>query len=309
MDLTTLLLLGGAAYFLFSRKSTSETLTKIQSQLQQVQKQAQQAQDDITATNQAIQEENYIREQEEIVRQEESDLASKCYPVGFYGVIGNYYTSDKLVSYQWYLRFENTSNDAITVNLQSLSVTILNSKQIRDNTSFIRKSITVQPKSDTGWICVTKKENAESYGYSTVGADIQQMFPDHRYDYWYMAQATLKYSLANPYVNNGLSMDVPAVVLEGGVYGVRVYEDLNISKFAPKLAPWADYHIQLEDYFDKKFEKEFGNMTVEEVQAKIAAGEFDYIKRLTKATKVDSSIPKEPELEGGVTKNYFWYGT
>lgn len=308
MDLTTLLLLGGAAYFLFSRKSTSETLNQIQSRLQQVQEQAQKAQDDITATNKAIQEENYIREQEEIVRKEEADVAAKCYPVGFYGVIGNYYTSDKLVSYQWYLKFENTSNTSITVNLESLSVTILNSKQIRDNTSFIRKQITVQPKSSSGWVLVTKKENAESYGYSTFGKDIQQEHPDHRYDWWYKAEATIKYSLSNPYVNNGLPLDVPAVVLSGGVYGVRVYEDLNISKFAPKLAPWADYHIDVMNWYDNEYDYWAQQLGYKDYDELAASGDLGARKKLFRTVALRNAEVAQPVLESGIATNRFWMG-
>ena len=304
MDLTTLLLLGGAAYFLFSRKSTSDTLTKIQSQLQQVQK----AQDDITATNQAIQEENYIREQEEIVRKEEADVAAKCYPVGFYGVIGNYYTSDKLVSYQWYLKFENTSNASITVNLESLSVTILNSRQIRDNTSFIRKQITVQPKSSSGWVLVTKKENAESYGYSTFGKDIQQEHSDHRYDWWYKAEATIKYSLSNPYVNNGLPLDVPAVVLAGGVYGVRIYEDLNITGFAPKLAPWADYHIAVNNWYNDEYDRMARQLGYKDYDELAASGNLGARKKVFRAVALQNAEVAQPVLESGIATNRFWIG-
>lgn len=294
----------GAGYLLLKSRNT-DALAQLQDQLEQVKKQAQKAQDDITATNKAIQDENYIREQEEIVRKEEADVASKCYPVGFYGVIGNYYTSDKLVSYQWYLKFENTSNTSITVNFESLSVTILNSKQIRDNTSFIRKQITVQPKSSSGWVLVTKKENAESYGYSTFGKDIQQLYPDHRYDWWYKAEATIKYSLSNPYVNNGLPLDVPAVVLEGGVYGVRVYEDLNISKFAPKLAPWADYHIAIIDWYDQKMQQELGMTYAEAISKFRTTNDLGFRKKVVKIVTQKADVI-EPTLERGIS-NYKWW--
>ena len=297
----------GVGYLLLKSRN-SDALAQLQDQLEQVKKQAQKAQDDITATNKAIQDENYIREQEEIVRKEEADVAAKCYPVGFYGVIGNYYTSDKLVSYQWYLKFENTSNASITVNLESLSVTILNSKQIRDNTSFIRKQITVQPKSSSGWVLVTKKENAESYGYSTFGKDIQQEHPDHRYDWWYKAEATIKYSLSNPYVNNGLPLDVPAVVLEGGVYGVRIYEDLNITGFAPKLAPWADYHIAVINWYNDEYNRMARLLGYKDYDELAASGDLGARKKLMRTVALSNAEVAQPVLDRGIATNRFWMG-
>lgn len=297
----------GVGYLLLKSRN-SDALAQLQDQLEQVKKQAQKAQDDITATNKAIQDENYIREQEEIVRKEEADVAAKCYPVGFYGVIGNYYTSDKLVSYQWYLKFENTSNASITVNLESLSVTILNSKQIRDNTSFIRKQITVQPKSSSGWVLVTKKENAESYGYSTFGKDIQQEHPDHRYDWWYKAEATIKYSLSNPYVNNGLPLDVPAVVLEGGVYGVRIYEDLNITGFAPKLAPWADYHIAVTNWYNDEYDRVARLLGYKDYDELAASGDLGARKKLMRTVALSNAEVAQPVLDRGIATNRFWMG-
>lgn len=297
----------GAGYLLLKSRN-SDALAQLQDQLEQVKKQAQKAQDDITATNKAIQDENYIREQEEIVRKEEADVAAKCYPVGFYGVIGNYYTSDKLVSYQWYLKFENTSNASITVNLESLSVTILNSKQIRYNTSFIRKQITVQPKSSSGWVLVTKKENAESYGYSTFGKDIQQEHPDHRYDWWYKAEATIKYSLSNPYVNNGLPLDVPAVVLEGGVYGVRIYENLNITGFAPKLAPWADYHIAVTNWYNDEYDRVARLLGYKDYDELAASGDLGARKKLMRTVALRNAEVAQPVLDRGIATNRFWMG-
>ena len=297
----------GVGYLLLKSRN-SDALAQLQDQLEQVKKQAQKAQDDITATNKAIQDENYIREQEEIVRKEEADVAAKCYPVGFYGVIGNYYTSDKLVSYQWYLKFENTSNASITVNLESLSVTILNSKQIRYNTSFIRKQITVQPKSSSGWVLVTKKENAESYGYSTFGKDIQQEHPDHRYDWWYKAEATIKYSLSNPYVNNGLPLDVPAVVLEGGVYGVRIYENLNITGFAPKLAPWADYHIAVINWYNDEYNRMARLLGYKDYDELAASGDLGARKKLMRTVALRNAEVAQPVLDRGIATNRFWMG-
>ena len=297
----------GVGYLLLKSRN-SDALAQLQDQLEQVKKQAQKAQDDITATNKAIQDENYIREQEEIVRKEEADVAAKCYPVGFYGVIGNYYTSDKLVSYQWYLKFENTSNASITVNLESLSVTILNSKQIRYNTSFIRKQITVQPKSSSGWVLVTKKENAESYGYSTFGKDIQQEHPDHRYDWWYKAEATIKYSLSNPYVNNGLPLDVPAVVLEGGVYGVRIYENLNITGFAPKLAPWADYHIAVTNWYNDEYDRVARLLGYKDYDELAASGDLGARKKLMRTVALRNAEVAQPVLDRGIATNRFWMG-
>ena len=297
----------GVGYLLLKSRN-SDALAQLQDQLEQVKKQAQKAQDDITATNKAIQDENYIREQEEIVRKEEADVAAKCYPVGFYGVIGNYYTSDKLVSYQWYLKFENTSNASITVNLESLSVTILNSKQIRYNTSFIRKQITVQPKSSSGWVLVTKKENAESYGYSTFGKDIQQEHPDHRYDWWYKAEATIKYSLSNPYVNNGLPLDVPAVVIEGGVYGVRIYENLNITGFAPKLAPWADYHIAVTNWYNDEYDRVARLLGYKDYDELAASGDLGARKKLMRTVALRNAEVAQPVLDRGIATNRFWMG-
>lgn len=297
MDLSTLILGGIALYLITDTKAANK---KLQSQI-----------DSVTTSFSEYKADQEVKEELQEIEREaaaaDADVASKCYPIGFFGIIGNYYTSDKYMSALWYVKFKNVSGDQITVNLESVSVTILNSKQIRHQSDLFRKQITVAPNSVSDWVLVGKYLDDELYGYGTVGQDILNSFKDFRYDFWYRAEATLKYRLSNPYVNNGLSVDVKDVTVDGGVYGVRVFEELNlIYNVAPECGKWEDYHIALDNYYYEKFKQKFGNQTVEEVMEKLAKGEIP-MKEYTSLFKLgDKTEPQEPERLG-VPKIYYWW--
>lgn len=293
MNISTIILGAAALYLISDTKSANKQL---QSQL------------DSVATDFS----NYKKDQatkEELEQIEKdaaaaaADVSKKCFPVGFFGVIGNYYTSDKYISANWYVKFQNVSNDEITVNLESLSVTILNSKQIRHQSDLLRKNITVKPKSVSGWILVASYQDDILYGYSTVGREIMDNFPEHRYSYWYAADATFKYSLSNPYVNNGLSVDVKDVTIDGGVYGIRIWDDGWVMNKVPEFSKWADFGIEASEWYAKQFKEQFGTDDMYKIGEMITSDSG----ALRKYIKL---ISKEPPLSvpsvSGITDNYYW---
>ena len=295
MDLSTLLLGGIALYLITDTK-------KLQSRI-----------DSVTTSFSDYKQDQQIKEELQQIESEaaaaDADVASKCYPTGFFGIIGNYYTSDKYLSAAWFVKFRNDSNDQITVNLESLSVTILHSKQIRHQSDLIRKIITVSPKSETGWINVANYKDDILYGYSTVGADIQSQFPENRYNYWYSAEATFKYSLSNPYVNSGLSVDVKDYTIYSGVYGIRIYNldgspvySVFGSSLIQECAKWVDYQDALSDYYWKRIQEVLGVTKPEQIQAALDAS-YENRKKFIQIYQTEPPIDK-PLIMGIETNNY-----
>lgn len=299
MELSTLILGGIALYLITDTKKANKQL---QSQI-----------DSVTTSFSDYKQDQEIKEELADIEREaaaaDADIASKCYPTGFFGIIGNYYTSDKYISAAWFVKFKNVSNDEITVNLESLSVTILHSKQIRHQSDLLRKKITVSPKSETSWIQVANYRDDILYGYSTVGADIQSMFPDNRYNYWYSAAATFKYSLSNPYVNSGLSVDVKDYTIYSGVYGIRIYNldgsylySVFSSSFLQECAKWVDYQDALDDYYWKKTQEALGVEKPEQIQAALDAS-YENRKKFIQIFQTEPPIEK-PVIMGIETNTY-----
>lgn len=294
MESSTLLLAALAAYLYFGRNKLTKKITDISDTLS-----------DVTTSFDAYKAEQQIKEEidqtEKDIAAANADVSAKCFPIGFYGIIGNYFTSDKYISAEWYVKFRNVSNDDITVNFESCQVTILNSRQIGHQNDLSRKSFTVPAKSETQWMQIAHFNDDILYGYSTVGKDIQKTFPNHRYNYWYKAVATLKYTLSNPYVNAGLSVDVPAAEVDGGVYGVHIWDSGMIKNQIPALEQWADYYVAILDAKDKQWEDFFGNKTFAEVK-ELAKTDLD-IKRKLRVTMMNSVSVPEPSVK----YNRFWY--
>lgn len=293
MESSTLLLAVLAAYLYFDRNKLTKKVTDINDTLSNV-----------TTSFDAYKQEQQIKEEidqiEKDIAAANADVSAKCFPIGFYGIIGNYYTSDKYISAEWYVKFRNVSNDNITVNFESCQVTILNSRQIRHKNDLSRKSFTVPANSETPWVKIAHYNDDILYGYSTVGKDIQSTFPNHRYNYWYKAVATLKYSLSNTYINSGLSVDVPPVEVDGGVYGVRIWDDGIIQNLIPLLEKWADYYVAYQDYKDKEWKNYFGDKTVQEV-IELARTDLGVRKKLRITMMYDANVP-----EPSVKYNRYW---
>lgn len=227
MDVSTLLLAGAAAYFLISNEKSKEELTQLRNDVK------------------ALEDYNDIKETEAAVEEANNNWSKLVYPIGFCGVLGNYYTSDKYVCADWYTKWINKSNMAVTVHIKSASVTILNAKQIWGNGMFFGDgTVTIPANSESTWIWTAHFQDGPLYGYGTVGQQIYTKFRDHRYKYFYRSAITLQYQVSNPYVNNGMSIDCDLVTIEGGVYGVRVYTYTNAMQvLQPRVTAWEDYHI------------------------------------------------------------------
>lgn len=293
MDLSTIILGGVALYLITDTKAANK---KLQSQLDSVS----------TSFSDYKQDQKIKEELEEIEREAaaaDADIAKKCYPVGFFGVIGNYYTSDQYLSANWYVKFKNVSNSEITVNLESLSVTILNSKQVRHQADLLRKNLTVAPNSVSGWILVASFQDDILYGYSTVGREIMDNFPDNRYNYWYAADATFKYSLSNPYVNNGLSVDVKDVTIDGGVYGLRIWDSGTVMKMVPELSKFADYGTECSEWYQSQFKELFGTDDMNIIGNMISTDK-EAMRTYLKLMRQTPPIP-EPSVKD-IATNYYW---